>query len=49
MKIFEELALALKTEIFLKLFTVLNIVFTSRILEQLEFALKNRVCLNSLY
>ena len=33
--IFEELAVALKTEFFLKYFTVLNIVFTFRIFEQL--------------
>jgi len=45
--IFEELALALKTEFFqffLKYFTVLNIVFTFRIFEQLVLALKKRVC-----
>jgi len=42
--IFEELALALKTEFFLKFLTALNIVFTFRIFEQLVLALKNRVC-----
>ena len=44
MRIFEELALALKTEFSLKFFTVLNIVFTFRIFENLLLALKNRVC-----
>ena len=43
MTIFEELALALKTEFFLKYFTVLNIVFTFRIFEQLVLALKKSV------
>jgi len=38
-----------KTEVALKLFTVLNILFTFRIFEQLALALKNRVALNSLY
>jgi len=42
--IFEELELALKTEFFLKYFTVLNIVFKFRIFEQLVRALKKRVC-----
>jgi len=42
--IFEELALALKTEFFLKSFIVLNIVFTFRIFEQLVLALKESVC-----
>jgi len=37
--------LALKTEFTLKFFTVLKIVFTFRIFEQLALALKNRVCL----
>jgi len=35
---------ALKTEFFLKYFTVLNIVFTFRIFEQLVLALKKKVC-----
>jgi len=43
-RIFEELGLALKTEFSLKMFTVLNIVFTFRIFEQLVLALKSRVC-----
>jgi len=43
-RIFEELALALKTEFSLKFFAVLNIVFTFRIFEQLVLCLKNRVC-----
>jgi len=43
-RIFEELALALKTEFSLKIFTVLNIVFTFRIFEQLVLSLKNIVC-----
>jgi len=42
--VLEELALALKTEVFLKYFIVLNIVFTFRIFEQLVLALKKRVC-----
>jgi len=41
---FEQLALALKTEFSLKIFTVLNIAFTLRTFEQLGLALKNRVC-----
>ena len=41
---FEQLLLALKTEFSLKIFTVLNIVFTFRIFEQLVLSLKNRVC-----
>jgi len=44
-RIFEQLALALKTEFALKIFTVLNILFTFRIFEQLALALKNRVVL----
>jgi len=32
-----------------KLFTVLNILFTFKIFEQLAFALKNRVCLEFTY
>ena len=43
-KVFEELALALKTKFSLKFFTVLYIVFTFRIFEQLVRSLKNRVC-----
>jgi len=39
-----EVALARKTEFSLKFFTVLNIVFTFRIFEQLVFAMKNIVC-----
>ena len=42
--IFEELALALKTDFFLKYFTVLNTVFTFRIFEQLVLAMNKRVC-----
>ena len=42
-RIFEELALALKTEFSLNFFTVLNILFTFRIFEQVVLALKNRV------
>jgi len=44
-RIFEQLALALKTEFALKMFTELNIIFTLLIFEQLVLALKNRVCL----
>jgi len=36
--------LALKTEFALKIFTVLNILFTFRIFVQLALALKDRVC-----
>jgi len=42
-RIFEQLALALKTEFALKCVTVLNTHFTFRILEQLA------LCLNSLH
>jgi len=38
-----------KTEFALKFYTLLNIFFTFRTLEQLALALKNRVALNSLY
>jgi len=38
-----------KTECALKFFTVLNILFTFRIFEQLALALKNRVAINSMY
>ena len=41
-RIFEQLALALKTECAPTFFTVLNIVFTFRIFEQLVLALKNK-------
>ena len=43
------LRLPWKTECALSFFTVLNILFTFRIFEQLAFALKDRVALNSLY
>jgi len=43
-RVFEELALALKTEFSLKIFTALNIVFIFRIFQQLVLALKNTVC-----
>jgi len=43
-RIFKELALALKTEFALKIFTVLNIIVTFRIFELLMLALKNIVC-----
>jgi len=44
-RIFEQHALALKTEFALKFFTVLNIFFTiHRIFEQFVLALKNRAC-----
>jgi len=43
-RIFEELALALKTKFVMKFFAVLNILFTFRMFEQLLLALKNRVC-----
>jgi len=36
--------LALKNRVALKFFTVLNILFTFRISEQLALALKNSVC-----
>jgi len=42
-RIFEQLALVLKTEFALKCFTVLNILFIFRIFEQLA------LCVNSLY
>jgi len=34
----------LKREFALKIFTILNILFTFRVFEQLALALKNRVC-----
>ena len=43
-RILNILRLPWKTEFSLKLFTVLNIVFTFRIFEQLVLSLKNRVC-----
>jgi len=43
-RIFEELALAPKTEFVMKYFAVFTIQFTFRIFEQLLLALKNRVC-----
>jgi len=43
-RIFEQLALALKNRVALKIFTVCNILFAFRIFEQLALALKNRVC-----
>jgi len=43
-RIFEQLAHGLKTDFALKIFTVLNVVFTFRIFERLALALKNRVC-----
>jgi len=50
LRIFEQLTLALKTEISLKIFTVLNTLFTFRIFEQLALALKSSVPWNfSLY
>jgi len=42
-RIFEQLALALKNRVVLKIFTLLNMLFTFRIFEQLALALKNRV------
>jgi len=45
-RIFEELALALKTEFSLKFFTALKIVFTFRVFEQLVLALKIEFALN---
>ena len=44
-RIFDQLALALKTECALKFFTVLNILFTFRIFEQLALALKTECAL----
>jgi len=44
-RIFEQLALALKTEFALKIFTVFNILFTFRIFEQLVLALKTEFAL----
>ena len=44
-RIFEQLALSLKTRVALKIFTVLNILFTFRIFAQLALALKNRLAL----
>jgi len=41
-RIFEQLALALKNRVVLKLFAVWNILFTFWIFEQLALALKNR-------
>jgi len=43
-RIFEQLALALKTEFALESFTVENILFALRIFEQFALALKTRVC-----
>ena len=43
-RILNNLRLPWKTEFALKLFTLLNILFTIRIFEQLALALKNRVC-----
>jgi len=43
-RIFEELALALKTESVMNFFAVFNIFFTFRMFQQLLLALKNRVC-----
>jgi len=47
-RIFEQLALALKNRVAQKFFAVWNILFTFRIFEQLALALKNRGWLNSL-
>ena len=47
-RIFEQLALALKNRVALKFFAVWNILFIFRIVEQLALTLKNRGCLNSL-
>jgi len=43
-RIFEQLALALKNRVAQKFFAVWNILFTFRIFEQLALALKNRGC-----
>jgi len=48
-RIFEQLALALKNRVALKIFTVLNLRFTFNIFEQLALALKTECALNSLY
>jgi len=43
-RIYEELALAPKTELALEIFTVLTYFLSFRNFEQLAFALKNRLC-----
>jgi len=42
-------ALALKNRVALKVFGLLNILFTFSIFEQLALALKNRVCLEIIH
>jgi len=43
-RIFEELALVLKTKFVMKFFTVFNTLFTFRMFQQHLLALKNKVC-----
>jgi len=47
-RIFEQLALALKSKVALEFFTVLKYFLSFRIFEQLALALKNRVALKNL-
>ena len=44
-RIFEQLALALKTDCDLKFYTVMNVLFTFKIFEQLVLALKTEFAL----
>jgi len=48
-RIFEQLVLALKNRVALKIFTALKHFLTLRIFEQLAFVLKTESALNSLY
>jgi len=48
-RIFEQLVLALKNRVALKIFTVLKYFLSFRIFEQLALALKTTFAVNSLY